>query len=93
MNSITVAVTVAKYYLNPKMWAVKDLSVYLSKDKIRRWSVRAPLILYTDHRKAVAYAMKRAQMLEVIYVSDIKDRDWLTTADINRLYLYGQLTY
>ena len=91
MNSITVAVSVSKWYLNPKMWAVKDLSVYLSKDKIRRWSVRAPLILYTDRKKALDYAMRRAQKLEVIYVSAIKDRQRLTLGDIARLQTYKLL--
>ncbi|MBW8036255.1 MAG: hypothetical protein FVQ79_11650 [Planctomycetes bacterium] len=91
MKHETVAITVSKWYLNPKMWAVKDMSVYLSADGIRHWGVRTPLILYTDHGKAMAYAMHRAYKLDVIYVSNINNRDCLTPANIARLQTYKLL--
>ena len=68
-KSKTLAVTVDRYYINKRLWAIKLMTISLSKHGGLLWKTQKTLVTHTALSKLTPMAIEYALDKEIPYIS------------------------
>ena len=92
MISKVAAVTVAPFYFDEVMRAIKLMGVYRDRSRKYRWSVLKSLKIAPKSSTLTKEAQKIARSLGVPFIRDLTQRSPLSPDEIDRLVELGILT-